>query len=133
MPATTRTVELATRAAVAASDKLGQDIVIFDVSERLAITDAFLLCSAPNDRQVKAIVDEIGDRLAKDGIKPVRREGERENRWVLLDYVDFVVHVQHAEEREFYGLERLWRDCPTIDLPEGVNAPLVREGAGTDS
>lgn len=133
MPATTRTVELATRAAVAASDKLAQDIVVYDVSERLAITDAFLLCSAPNDRQVKAIVDEIGDRLAKDGIKPVRREGERENRWVLLDYVDFVVHVQHAEEREFYGLERLWRDCPTIGLPDNINAPLVREVVGTDS
>lgn len=133
MPATTRTVELTTSAAVAASDKLAQDIVVYDVSERLAITDAFLLCSAPNDRQVKAIVDAIGERLAKDGLKPVRREGERENRWVLLDYVDFVVHVQHAEEREFYGLERLWRDCPTIELPEDVSAPRVREVAGTDS
>lgn len=133
VPATPRTVELATRAAVAASDKLAQDIVIYDVSDRLAITDAFLLCSAPNDRQVKAIVDEIGDRLAADGVKPVRREGERENRWVLLDYVDFVVHVQHSEEREFYGLERLWRDCPTIDLPETAHAREGREAAGTDS
>ena len=94
------------------SDKLGQHIIAFDVSEQLVITDAFLLASATNDRQVKAIVDEIEDKLRELGAKPIRREGERDGRWVLLDYGEIVVHVQHEEERQFYALERLWRDCP---------------------
>jgi ribosome-associated protein len=120
VPATSHAVELAELAALAASDKLARDIVAYDVSERLAIADAFLLCSAPNERQVGAIVDEIHDRLAASGEKPVRREGDRENRWVLIDYGDLIVHVQHTEEREFYALERLWRDCPEIPLPAAV-------------
>ena len=131
MPATNRAIELALAAAHAASDKLAHDIVAFDVSERLAITDAFVLCSASNDRQVGAIVDEVVDRLRAAGAKPVRREGERENRWVLLDYIDIVVHVQHADEREFYALERLWRDCPEIPLPSTVN--MERSRTGTDA
>lgn len=117
MTATERALELVREAAEAASDKLATDIVAFDVSEQLVITDAFLLCSAANDRQVRAVVDEIEDRLRVLGSKPVRREGERDGRWVLLDYADIVVHVQHTEERAFYALERLWRDCPVIDLP----------------
>ncbi|MET9022813.1 ribosome silencing factor [Actinopolymorpha sp. NPDC004070] len=120
MPATTEAVELAQLAALAASDKQARDVIAFDVSERLAIADAFLLCSATNDRQVGAIVREIQDRLAAAGHKPSRREGDRENRWVLMDYGDLVVHVQHVEERTFYALERLWRDCPEIKLPEAV-------------
>jgi len=111
-----------TIAARAAADKLATDIIAYDVSEQLVITDVFLLCSAANDRQVKAIVDEIEDKLRKAGAKPVRREGEREGRWVLLDYLDVVIHVQHAEERVFYSLERLWKDCPVIPLPEPVIA-----------
>ena len=102
MTATDRAVELVTLAAGAAADKLATDIIAYDVSEQLVITDAFLLCSASNDRQVKSIVDEIEDRLRKSAAKPVRREGEREGRWVLLDYLDVVIHVQHAEERVFY-------------------------------
>ncbi|HEX2073539.1 MAG TPA: ribosome silencing factor, partial [Geodermatophilus sp.] len=90
------------------------DVSIVDVSERLAITDAFVLASAPNERQVQAIVDEVEERLRRHGVKPVRREGVAEARWVLLDFVDVVVHVQHAEERAYYALERLWKDCPTI-------------------
>ena len=121
MTATDRAVELVTLAAAAAADKLATDIIAYDVSEQLVITDVFLLCSASNDRQVKSIVDEIEDRLRKAGARPVRREGEREGRWVLLDYLDIVVHVQHAEERTFYGLERLWKDCPRIELPEPVS------------
>ncbi len=119
MTATPRAVELVKAAAEAASDKLATDLVAFDVSEQLVITDAFLLCSGANDRQVKAIVDAVEDKLRELGAKPVRREGERDGRWVLIDYADVVVHVQHAEERAFYALERLWRDCPTIplDLP----------------
>jgi len=120
MTASPRAVELIVAAAEAAADKLADDILAFDVSDQLVITDAFLLCSAPNDRQVKAIVDAIEERLLTYRAKPLRREGEREARWVLLDYVDVVVHVQHAEERVFYALERLWRDCPVIPLPEAV-------------
>jgi ribosome-associated protein len=116
--ATDRAVELVEIAATAAADKLATDIIAYDVSEQLVITDAFLLCSASNDRQVKAIVDEIEDKLRKADARPVRREGEREGRWVLLDYIDVVIHVQHAEERVFYALERLWKDCPRIPLPE---------------
>ncbi|GAA3967050.1 ribosome silencing factor [Thermobifida alba] len=121
MTATDRTVELVGIAAAAAADKLAQDIVAYDVSDQLVITDAFMLCSAPNDRQVRAIVDEVEERLLRQaGAKPVRREGERDGRWVLLDYIDLVVHVQHEEERGYYGLERLWKDCPEIALPEGA-------------
>ena len=105
------------------ADELAHDIIAYDVSDVLSITDAFLLASAPNDRQVKSIVDEIEERLSKElGAKPVRREGDREARWVLLDYVDIVVHVQHSEERVFYALERLWKDCPELDLPEDAKA-----------
>ena len=126
MTATQRAVELVEIAAVAAADKLATDIIAYDVSEQLVITDAFLLCSASNDRQVRAIVDEIEEKLRRADAKPVRREGEREGRWVLLDYMDVVIHVQHTEERAFYALERLWKDCPRIPLPE----PAVAGGAG---
>jgi ribosome-associated protein len=118
--ATDRAVELVEIAAAAAADKLASDIIAYDVSEQLVITDAFLLCSASNDRQVRAIVDEIEEKLRQAGARPARREGEREARWVLLDYVDIVIHVQNAEERVYYSLERLWKDCPVIPLPEAV-------------
>jgi ribosome-associated protein len=123
MTASARSVELAEAAAIAASDKLATDLAIIDVSEQLIITDCFVLASAPNDRQVKAIVDAVQEKLLTLGAKPVRREGEREGRWVLLDFVDIVVHVQHAEERTFYALERLWKDCPTLPLPADALPP----------
>lgn len=122
MTATDRAIALVHAAAQAASDKLATDIVAFDVSEQLVITDAFVVCSAPNDRQVKAIVDAVEDGLREIGAKPVRREGERDGRWVLIDYAEIVVHVQHEEERAFYALERLWRDCPLIPLPSTVTS-----------
>jgi ribosome-associated protein len=125
--ATERAVELVEIAAAAAADKLATDLIAYDVSEQLVITDAFLLCSASNDRQVKAIVDEIEDKLRRVDAKPVRREGEREGRWVLLDYIDVVIHVQNTEERVFYALERLWKDCPVIPLPE----PAIAGRPGT--
>lgn len=131
MTATDRALELATAAAEAAAEKLADDIVAFDVSDQLVITDAFVLCSAPNDRQVRAIVDAVEERLRAFGIKPIRREGEREGRWVLLDFIDVVVHVQHAEERAYYALERLWRDCPSIPLPESVRIGRSRVGAAS--
>ncbi len=120
MTASSESIHLVREAASAASDKLAVDVVAFDVSEQLAVADAFVLCSAPNDRQVRAIVEAIEERLADDGAKPAHREGERENRWVLLDYLDVVIHVQHEEERSYYSLERLWADCPTIPLDDTV-------------
>jgi ribosome-associated protein len=121
--ATPRAVELVETAALAAADKLAESIIAYDVSEQLVITDAFLLCSASNDRQVRAIVEEVELRMRQAGAQLVRREGEREGRWVLLDYLDIVVHVQHAEERSFYALERIWKDCPQIALPDLAVSP----------
>jgi ribosome-associated protein len=118
MTATDHAIELVHTAARAASGKLAEQVVAFDVSDQLAITDAFLIASAGNERQVRAIVDEVEEKLREIGAKPIRREGERDGRWVLLDYGDVVVHVQHEEDRTFYALERLWRDCPAIALPD---------------
>jgi ribosome-associated protein len=115
--ASPESIALAVEAASAASEKLADDILAFDVSEQLAIADVFVLCSAPNDRQVRAVVDAVEERLAAQGVKPTRREGQQAGRWVLLDYLDVVVHVLHAEDRVFYGLERLWKDCPLVPLP----------------
>lgn len=117
MTATAEAAEMARIAALAADDKLAADVVVIDVSEQLYITDCFVIASAPNERQVSAIVENIEDQLRESGHKPVRREGIREGRWALLDYSDIVVHVQHNEERSFYALERLWKDCPTIEVP----------------
>ena len=117
MTATEEAVRVTRLAAEAANEKKGLDIVAFDVSEALAITDVFLIVSANNERLVGAIVDAIEERLIeREGLRPSRREGDRENRWVLLDYVDVVVHVQHSEERSLYTLERLWKNCPRIAL-----------------
>ena len=118
MSAAAEAIELAGLAARAAVAKKALDPVAFDVSERLAITDLFLIITATNERQVGAVVDGVEEALQQVGRKPVRREGDRENRWVLLDYLDLVIHVQHSEERALYGLERLWKDCPRIDLGE---------------
>lgn len=120
MTLTNHARELVVTAARAAADKLAERIIAFDVSEQLVITDAMLICDGANDRQVKAIVDEIEDALREIGAKPIRREGERDSRWVLIDYGEIVVHVQHQEEREFYALERLWRDCPVVELPADI-------------
>lgn len=122
MAATEHARELALSAATAAADKKAENIVAIDVSEQLVITDVFLLASAPNDRQVKAIVDAIEERLLAAGEKPIRREGQRDGRWVLLDYADLVVHVQRNEERAYYELDRLWRDCPVIELTDSAVA-----------
>lgn len=111
-------VEWARIAAAAAADKKAEDIVAFDVSEVLVITDAFLVCTAGNPRQVAAVVDEVERRVKAAGAATVRREGQREGGWVLLDFVDLVVHVQQPETRVLYGLERLWRDQPQIDLSD---------------
>ena len=123
MTATDQALETARVAVAAAADKKAHNIVVLDVSEQLVITDCFVIASAPNERQVQAIVDEVEERLRQHGMKPVRREGVAESRWVLLDFVDVVVHVQHAEERAYYALERLWKDCPTIPFVDSAAVP----------
>ncbi|MCB1288297.1 MAG: ribosome silencing factor [Mycobacterium sp.] len=116
MSASPEAIEMATVAARAAAAKLAQDIVVIDVSDQLVITDCFVIASAANERQANAIVDEVEEKMRQAGHKPARREGTREGRWVLLDYIDIVVHVQHADERNFYALDRLWRDCPLVPV-----------------
>jgi ribosome-associated protein len=118
MTATERATDLAIRAARAASDVKAQEIIALDVSEQLVLTDVFLIASGASERQVSAIVDAVEEALFKEGVKPIRREGKSEARWVLIDFGDIVVHVQHAEDRTYYALERLWKDCPAIPLPE---------------
>ena len=127
MAATQHAIDLALIAADAAAEKLGSDIVLIDVSDRLALTDVFVIVTGSNERQVEAIVDSVEEKLRAVGVKPLRREGRREGRWVLLDYSEIVVHIQHAEERVFYDLERLWRDCPTIPF-DRPDAPAAARG-----
>ena len=127
MAATQHAIDLALIAADAAAEKLGSDIVLIDVSDRLALTDVFVIVTGSNERQVEAIVDSVEEKLRAVLVKPLRREGRREGRWVLLDYSEIVVHIQHAEERVFYDLERLWRDCPTIPF-DRPGAPAAERG-----
>lgn len=125
-------IDQAVIAAKAADEKLGANIGVIDVSHVMAITDIFVIAGADNERQVAAIVEEIEADLSDADLEPKRREGNRENRWVLLDYGNFVVHVQREAEREFYGLDRLYADCPVIDV-DGLEA-YTRPGdfAGAD-
>jgi len=114
--ATERAIALTQVAARAADSKQGDDLVALDVSGPLPLTDVFLLVTGRNERNVQAIASEIEDRMIDAGAKPLRREGRAEGRWILLDFGDIVVHVFHEEERLFYSLERLWKDCPAISL-----------------
>ncbi|MEP7161693.1 MAG: ribosome silencing factor [Dermatophilaceae bacterium] len=116
MTATEHAYTLAQLAASAAFDKKASDLFAVDVSDRLPLTDVFLIASAPNERQVWAIAEAVEERLHREGFGLLRREGDREARWVLLDFGDLVVHVQHEQERQFYSLERLWKDCPAVSL-----------------
>lgn len=113
---------MAATAAHAAQDKLASNIAAIDVSDVLAITEVFVLASADNERQVGSIVDEVEDQMTAQGFEPQRREGNRENRWVLLDYGNIVIHVQRTDQREHYGLDRLYHDCPLVDI-EGIDPP----------
>ena len=110
--------QLAEAAARAASSKQGRDVVILDVRDLIVITDYFVIASGSSDRQVRTIAEGIERALGDRGLKPVRREGEREGRWVLLDFVDFVAHVFLDEDRAFYDLERLWADAPRVAWQE---------------
>ncbi|WP_166869393.1 MULTISPECIES: ribosome silencing factor [unclassified Salinibacterium] len=123
MTASDRTRELVQIAARAADSKKAQDIVALDVSGPMPLTDAFLLASADNERNVNAIGSAIEEAMLEQGVKVLRREGRTEGRWVLIDFGDLVVHVFHEEERLYYSLERLWKDCPTIPFElESVEA-----------
>jgi ribosome-associated protein len=116
LAATENALRLLAIAASAADDKGGEDLVALDISEPLPLVDIFLLVTGRNERNVIAISNEIEDKMIEAGVKTIRREGRAEGRWILLDFGDLVVHVFHEEERMYYGLERLWKDCPTIPL-----------------
>ncbi|UIZ91737.1 ribosome silencing factor [Corynebacterium sp. CNCTC7651] len=130
MTASQTSIDQAKIAARAADEKLGANIAVIDVSNVMAITDIFVITSAETERQVAAIVEEIEAELSDAGAEPKRREGNRENRWVLLDYGNFVVHVQREAERDFYGLDRLYADCPVIAV-DGLEE-YQRPGAFTE-
>ena len=125
------TRDVAVAAARAAAEKQAEDIVVLDVHELIVITDFFVVCSGSTDRQVKSVVEEVEKELRERGLRPVRREGEREARWVLLDYVDVVVHVFADEERDYYDLERLWRDAPRVAW-DGKDEGVVASSGSLD-
>lgn len=127
---TVESLEMLRIAATAADAKGGTDLVALDVSEPLPLVDVFLLVSGRSERNVAAIADEIEDEMVAAGFKRLRREGRQESRWVLVDFGDLVVHVFHDEERSFYALERLWKDCPVLEI-EGVRSE-ERTTYGTD-
>lgn len=116
MTASAHALDLLRLAAGAADSKQAEDLVALDVSGPLPLTDVFLLATGRNERNVVSIATEIEDKLIENGAKPLRREGRAEGRWILLDFGDLVVHVFHEEDRMYYSLERLWRDCPAIPL-----------------
>lgn len=116
MPATQKAINIANIAAAAAADKLAENLVALDVTEPMPLTDIFLLASGRSERQVAAIADEIEDKLLESGVKYLRREGKETGRWILLDFGDLVCHIMHEEDRMYYSLERLWKDCPVIKL-----------------
>ena len=107
-------------AALAADEKGGVDPVALDVSGPLPLTDVFYIVTGRNERNVGAIASEVEDKLNEAGVKTLRREGKAEGRWVLMDFGDLIVHVFHEEDRLYYGLERLWKDCPVLSLPKSI-------------
>lgn len=116
MTASARARELLTVVARAADSKQGEDLVALDVSGPLPLTDIFFLATGRNERNVQAIAGEIEDQMIEAGAKPLRREGRAEGRWILLDFGDVVAHIFHEEDRLYYSLERLWKDCPAIPI-----------------
>ena len=116
MTATKKAIQVANIAAYAAADKLAENIVALDVTEPMPLTDVFLLASGRSERQVAAIADEIEFKLLEAGVKYLRREGKETGRWILLDFGDVVCHIMHEEDRMYYSLERLWKDCPVVKL-----------------
>ena len=119
--------DCAIAAAEAAADKKATDVVVLDVAAALVITDYFVIATGANDLQVKAIADEMEQRVEAAGLKEIGREGEAERKWILIDFGDLVIHVFQAETREFYRLEKLWGDVPRLELPDSVTGPPVAE------
>ena len=122
MTASPRAHELLAVAALAAESKQAEDLVALDVSGPLPLTDIFFLASGRNERNVVAIASEIEDKLIEVGVKTIRREGKAEGRWILLDFGDLIVHVFHEEDRMYYSLERLWKDCPAIAIEQPISS-----------
>ena len=114
MPASKSVTELTQVAARAIADKFGTEMIAIDLSDQMVLSEVFLIATGANIRQVDAIADEVEEKLRLIGEKPARREGTDE--WILLDYSDLVVHIQSAELRRYYMLDRHWNDCPTIEL-----------------
>lgn len=119
MTASSDAINHAGIAARAATERHAEDVIVLDVTSRQPLADCFVLVTGDNERMVKSIAEEVEDKLGEAGVKPALREGHRDNRWVLLDYGTIIVHVQRRDEREFYALDRLYRDCPTVEV-EGV-------------
>jgi ribosome-associated protein len=114
MPASKSVVELTQVAARAIAEKLGTDMIALDLSDQLVLSEVFLIATGGNVRQVDSIADFVEEKLREIGEKPARREGTEE--WVLLDYSDLVVHIQSTTLRNYYMLDRLWNDCPRLEL-----------------
>lgn len=131
MTASAHALELLKVAAAAADSKAGEDLVAIDVSNPLPLADIFLIVTGRSERNVVAIAGEIEDKLIEAGYKPLRREGRAEGRWILVDFGDLVVHVFHEEERVYYSLERLWKDCPVIPIDQ-ASARAIDESDESD-
>ena len=132
MTASAHALELLKVAAAAADSKAGEDLVAIDVSNPLPLADIFLIVTGRSERNVVAIAGEIEDKLIEAGYKPLRREGRAEGRWILVDFGDLVVHVFHEEERVYYSLERLWKDCPVIPIDQ-ASARAIDESDESDT
>ena len=126
MPPRKSTLEHTQIAAAAAIEKLGSDLVAMDLSEQMLLSEVFLLISGGNERQIDAIADEVERQLSLLGEKPTRRESSE--NWILLDYQDLVVHVQTQQARQYYSLDRLWNDCPSIKLDALTAAEAFKAG-----
>ena len=133
MTASAHALELLKVAAAAADSKAGEDLVAIDVSNPLPLADIFLIVTGRSERNVVAIAGEIEDKLIEAGYKPLRREGRAEGRWILVDFGDLVVHVFHEEERVYYSLERLWKDCPVIPIDQASARAIDESDESADT
>ncbi len=132
MSATKHAIDLTRVAASAAAALKADELIALDVSAHLVLTDVFLIASGSNERQVSAIADAVEKALHKEGVKLLRREGRSQARWVLLDFGDLIVHVQHSEDRQFYALEKLWKDCPAVELPADVQESMAERAENVE-
>lgn len=132
MSATERAKDLTIVAARAAAELKAEELIALDVSGQLVLTDVFLIASGSNERQVSGIADAVERALHAEGVKLLRREGKSHARWILLDFGDLIVHVQHSEDRQFYALEKLWKDCPAVELPAELAESLAPQNDSDD-